>query len=399
MSSILTVSQLNRYISFKLKEDTKLRGILIQGEISGFNHHLRSGHFYFTLKDGAAAVKAVMFSSFASRLQFTPQNGMSVIAMGSVQVFERDGVYQIYVTDMQPAGIGAQFLAAEQIKKRLSEMGIFDEAHKKPIPPFPEKVGIVTAKGGAALQDILNILARRYPLCEAVIFPCLVQGEYAVQSICGALEFADTAGCDVIICGRGGGSAEDLNAFNSEEIALAVYKMNTPVISAVGHETDVTVIDFVSDLRAPTPSAAAELAVPDTDSVTEMLIVRRKALESAFDMQLSQKKRELLIRQSQLKDHAPSAAIVSRKEKISSLKNRLASAAEIYLERKKSMISSRAAKLDELSPLKIMSRGYSLAYVGNRLIKSPDDVKIGDNIEIRLAQGSVTASVTGKGER
>lgn len=398
MSSILTVSQLNRYISFKLKEDIKLRGILIQGEISGFNHHLRSGHFYFTLKDSQATVKAVMFSSFASRLKFTPQNGMSVIVMGSVQVFERDGVYQIYATDMQPAGLGAEFLAAEQLKEKLAAAGIFDEAHKKPIPPFPSKVGIITAKGGAALQDILNILSRRYPVCEAVIFPCLVQGEYAVASICDALEFADTSGCDVIICGRGGGSAEDLGAFNSEEIAMTVYNMKTPVISAVGHETDVTVIDFVSDLRAPTPSAAAELAVPDMASVKEALEARKKALAGAINANISRNRQALILRQSRLKNYAPHTAIISRKEKIASLSHKLEGAFEIYLERKKRVIAEKAAKIDNLSPLKIMSRGYSLVYSGGRLIISADEVKNGDNIEIRLAKGSLKALITDKGE-
>ena len=195
MSSILTVSQLNRYMAFKLKEDIKLRGLLVKGEISGFTHHMRTGHFYFTLKDRESSVKAVMFSSFASRMSFMPQNGMSVIVMGSLQVFERDGVYQIYVTDIQPDGVGAQFLAFEQLKEKLAAEGLFDTAYKKPLPRFPSKIGIVTAKGGAALQDILNILSRRYPVGEAVIFPCVVQGDYAVESICEALVFADGCGC------------------------------------------------------------------------------------------------------------------------------------------------------------------------------------------------------------
>lgn len=233
MSSILTVSQLNRYMSFKIKEDTKLRGLLVKGEISGFTHHMRTGHFYFTLKDGTSSIKAVMFSSYAASLKFMPQSGMNVIVMGSLQVFERDGVYQLYVTDIQPDGIGAQYLAFEQLKEKLAAEGLFEPVYKKPLPKFPKRVGIVTAKGGAALRDILNILGRRYPFCEAVIFPCVVQGEYAVDSICEALEFADSSGCDVIICGRGGGSPEDLFAFNSEKIARTVFAMKTPVISAV----------------------------------------------------------------------------------------------------------------------------------------------------------------------
>ena len=393
MSSILTVSQLNRYMSFKIKEDTKLRGLLVKGEISGFTHHMRTGHFYFTLKDSTSSIKAVMFSSYAASLKFMPQSGMNVIVMGSLQVFERDGVYQLYVTDIQPDGIGAQYLAFEQLKEKLAAEGLFEPVYKKPLPKFPKRVGIVTAKGGAALRDILNILGRRYPFCEAVIFPCVVQGEYAVDSICEALEFADSSGCDVIICGRGGGSPEDLFAFNSEKIARTVFAMNTPVISAVGHETDTTLIDFVSDLRAPTPSAAAELAVPDTASLLAAVDSYKNALDNAFATVIARKRHELMAIESELKNYAPSAALSAMREKLSSNEIRLSEAMKSCIEKKKAVIGSRAAALDSLSPLKIMSRGYSLVYKENELIKSADELSEGDRITVKFADNEASAVI------
>ena len=393
MSSILTVSQLNRYMSFKIKEDTKLRGLLVKGEISGFTHHMRTGHFYFTLKDSTSSIKAVMFSSYAASLKFMPQSGMNVIVMGSLQVFERDGVYQLYVTDIQPDGIGAQYLAFEQLKEKLAAEGLFESVYKKPLPKFPKRVGIVTAKGGAALRDILNILGRRYPFCEAIVFPCVVQGEYAVDSICEALEFADSSGCDVIICGRGGGSPEDLFAFNSEKIARTVFAMNTPVISAVGHETDTTLIDFVSDLRAPTPSAAAELAVPDTASLSAAVDSYKNALDNAFATVIARKRHELMAIESELKNYAPSAALSAMREKLASNEIRLSEAMKSCIEKKKAVIGSRAAALDSLSPLKIMSRGYSLVYKENELIKSADELSEGDRITVRFADNEASAVI------
>lgn len=393
MSSILTVSQLNRYMSFRIKDDPKLRSIMIRGEISGFKHHSATGHFYFTLKDEASAVKAIMFSSFASRVRFMPQNGMSVIAVGSIQVFERDGVYQLYVTDMQPEGVGAMYLAAEQLKEKLSAEGLFDERYKKPIPRFPSKIGVVTAKNGAALQDILNILGRRYPVCSAVIFPCLVQGEYAPSSICEALRDADISGCDVIICGRGGGSAEDLSAFNSEDVARCVFNMQTPVISAVGHETDITVIDFVSDLRAPTPSAAAELAVPDMTALYDSVDMYEKSLSAAFGAYIDRRRRELHETEIRLNGFYPAAKLARSRERVRALEARLSEAMKVFIAKKDSEIAKRAARLDELSPLKIMARGYSLVYKGEQLIRSADSLKAGDEITVRFAEGSAEAVI------
>ncbi|MBR6789350.1 MAG: exodeoxyribonuclease VII large subunit, partial [Oscillospiraceae bacterium] len=263
MNDILTVSQINQYLKQTLDEDVQLKSIFIRGEISNFTHHLKSGHFYFTLKDAKSAIKAVMFKWNASQLRFKPSNGMSVIIFGSVQFYERDGVCQIYCTDMQPDGIGALYTAYEQLKAKLEGEGLFDPSHKKQLPAFPKRIGVITAKTGAALQDVINILSRRYPLGELVLIPALVQGEQAPASICTALKQAENAELDLLIVGRGGGSIEDLWAFNDERVARTVYACPIPVISAVGHETDYTICDFVADLRAPTPSAAAELAVPD----------------------------------------------------------------------------------------------------------------------------------------
>lgn len=390
----MTVSQLNRYMSFKVKEDVKLRGLLIKGEISGFTNHVKTGHFYFTLKDGTSAVKAIMFSSFASRMRFMPENGMSVIVMGSIQVFERDGVYQLYATDMQPDGLGAAYLAIEQLKERLSAEGIFDQSVKKPLPRFPSRVGIVTAKGGAALQDVLNILGRRYPICEAVVFPCLVQGEYAVGSVCEALAQADESGCDVIICGRGGGSPEDLAAFNSEQIARQIFAMNTPVISAVGHETDASIADLAADLRAPTPSAAAELAVPDMQALRDTFSALSDRLDKAYAGRISQMKQQLLELEYRLRDNYPAVSARKTGERLTALEEKLDAAMKMYISSKEELLARRAAQLDALSPLKILSRGYSLVYKDGELVSSVSQLKTGDGIALRFADGMANATIS-----
>ncbi len=393
MSSILTVSQLNRYISFKLKEDIKLRGILVKGEISGFTNHYKTGHFYFTLKDKDAAVKAVMFNSFASRLKFMPENGMSVTVSGSVQVFERDGVYQLYVTDIQPDGAGALFVAFEQLKDKLMKEGLFDEAHKKQLPAYPKKIGIVTSFGAAALQDMLNIISRRYPIAEVTVFGAAVQGDTAPDSVSRALKYADCCGLDLIIVGRGGGSAEDLFCFNSEKIARAVYECETPVISAVGHETDTTITDFVSDLRAPTPSAAAELAVPDISVMRAALEGYKGKLSEAFSGYIDRLYNETDKRLRTLSAHSP-YAVLEKNEKILSLtEKRLAAASERCFGGYENRLARAAERLELVSPLKIMSKGYAIVYSENgKMIKSSADADCG-RIKIRFSDGFVSAEI------
>ncbi len=391
MSSIITVSQLNRYISFKMKEDSNLRFKLVRGEISNFTNHAKTGHFYFTLKDRESSIKAIMFSSFAARLNFIPQNGMSVIVSASVQVFERDGIYQLYVTDMQPDGIGALYLAFEQLKEKLSAEGIFDEEHKKPLPLYPSKIGIVTSPDGAALQDILNILSRRYPIAEAAIFPALVQGENAPDSICRALDLADSSNCDIIIVGRGGGSLEDLMCFNSEQVARKLYSCRTPVISAVGHETDVTIADFAADLRAPTPSAAAELAVPEIGVLYKELNVCCDRLSKAFLDGLNWKNNILSAKENELNRLSPINKLSVYKVKIDSREDELKKAMKNLLLKKSAALNEKILLLDSLSPLKTMSRGYSLVYSNGRLVSSVKQVKNGDELCVHFSDGEINA--------
>ena len=396
MSTILTVSQINRYISSKLKEDKKIQGILVSGEISGFTDHVKTGHFYFTLKDKECAIKAVMFNSNASKLQFTPKNGMKVIVSADVRVFERDGVYQLYVSDMQPDGLGALYLAFNQLKEKLLGEGIFDEKHKKTLPEMPQKIGIITSLDAAALQDMLNILKRRYPVAEVTIFPALVQGANAPESLCGAIRLADSCRLDLLICGRGGGSPEDLAAFNDEALAWCIYDCRTPIISAVGHETDTSISDLAADLRAPTPSAAAELAVPDMSVLYNRLSAVEKALEGTLLARLEAYSHRLELLSGKLEAASPVGRLASLSERMSSMEKRLTAAYKINLQKAEGAVAERAARLDSLSPLKTLSRGYSILYKDNKPVNSAEALSVGDIVKIRLSDGVVSASINEK---
>lgn len=393
MSSLLTVSQLNRYIAFRIKEDKQLKGILISGEISNFTNHTKSGHLYFTLKDSTSSVKAVMFASAASQLRFVPTSGMRVIISANVQVYERDGVYQLYVNDMQPDGIGALYIAFEQLKERLSAEGLFDESLKKPLPDFPTKIGIVTSIEAAALQDMLNIISRRYPIAKVVIYPCLVQGANAPESICSALKSADSGKNDIIIVGRGGGSLEDLMAFNSESVARAIFNCETPVISAVGHETDTTIADYAADLRAPTPSAAAELAVPELSSLINFLNASQKVLEKKLIDKTVFLRLQLENREKSLIAAEPQNRIENSKKLLDERKRRLQELLKMQTELKSAELKAKISALDNLSPTKIMMRGYSLVYKDEKLIHSVSELKTGDNISVKLHDGEIEAAV------
>jgi len=391
--AILTISQLNRYVAFRLKEDKAIQSILVRGEISNFTYHSRSGHCYFTLKDSECSIKAVMFRSYVGRIKFKPKDGMHIIAAASASLYERDGSFQLYVTDMQEDGIGSQQIALEKLKLKLSEMGVFDPESKRSIPSCPDKVGVVTSSSGAALQDIINVISRRYPLCELNIFPAQVQGDDAPESIVKAILAAEKYGCDVLIVGRGGGSSEDLSAFNTECVVMAVYNCSVPIISAVGHETDVSLTDGAADLRAPTPSAAAELAVPSIDELAKRLERETRLLDKIFSNNISHSEISLNKLTERLLSLSPSQSHILAKNKLHSLVQKLNMLIDSKLQDKESLLQKEFVHLEALSPFKVLQRGYALVYKDNKLLRSNDDVLIGDELEIRLGNGTLRVAV------
>lgn len=392
--NVLTVTQVNTYIKALLDESAPLRNIYISGEISNFTHYYRTGHLYFTLKDESSQLKAVMFSSNASRLRFQAENGMKVICRGRISVYSKSGEYQLYVDDMQPDGVGALSLAFEQLKKKLSQEGLFDEAHKKPIPPFPSKIGVATSNIGAAVEDIKNITARRYPLAEIIICPTVVQGENAPADIVRSIKMLDGYdGIDVIILGRGGGSAEDLWAFNSEEVARAVFACETPIVSAVGHETDFTICDFVSDLRAPTPSAAAELVCPDINKLYSDLSVKKNALDFYIANRIETLEQDLCdITQNGAFADAESF-FAAYQDNLKVLSERLNDAFSFTIDDKENKFLNASARLEALSPLSVLMRGYCVASKNGKAVKSKKDIKKDDELTLRFADGRVDISV------
>lgn len=392
--NVLTVTQVNTYIKALLDESTPLRNIYISGEISNFTHYYRTGHLYFTLKDESSQLKAVMFSSNASRLRFQAENGMKVICLGRISVYSKSGEYHLYVDDMQPDGVGALSLAFEQLKKKLSQEGLFDETHKKPIPPFPSKIGVATSNIGAAVEDIKNITARRYPLAEIIICPTVVQGENAPADIVRSIKMLDGYdGIDVIILGRGGGSAEDLWAFNSEEVARAVFACETPIVSAVGHETDFTICDFVSDLRAPTPSAAAELVCPDINKLYSDLSVKKNALDFYIANRIETLEQDLCdITQNGAFADAESF-FAAYQDNLEVLSERLNDAFSFTIDDKENKFLNASARLEALSPLSVLMRGYCVASKNGKAVKSKNDIKKDDELTLRFADGRVDISV------
>lgn len=399
-SAVITVSQLNFYIKSLFDSDVNLSYVFLSGEISNFTNHYRTGHLYMTLKDANASVKAVMFRSSASRLKFVPENGMKVIVKGRVSVFERDGQYQVYIDDMQPDGAGALTIAFEQLKAKLQKQGLFDMEAKKPIPKFPRKIGVVTSPTGAAIQDIRNIVFRRFPSAEIILYPVLVQGDGAAQQIADAIEYFNQNDLvDVLIVGRGGGSIEDLWAFNEEIVVYAIYNSIIPVISAVGHETDFTISDFVADLRAPTPSAAAELAVPDKAELLNNLNFLLKHCNQAMADILSGKRNELEYITSSIYLKNPLMLIRQKQMQFDSVTSRIRNSALLTLAEEKTRFAKAASALDSLSPFKVLARGYSVVTnADGKIISASENLKKDDIINIKFSKGNAECIVLSTGE-
>ena len=392
---ILSITQINEYIRAKMDDDQLLNGVAVRGEISNYKVY-PSGHHYFTLKDEGAALKCVMFKGNAMRLRFRPDNGMKVIAMGKISVYPRDGAYQLYCTAMAMDGIGDLYAAFEQLKKKLEAQGLFDAAHKKPLPKYPGTIGIVTSSAGAAVHDMLRILRKRYPLARVRLLPVRVQGVEAPDEIAGAIRYANIHRlADLLIVGRGGGSIEDLWAFNDERVAHAIYQSDIPVISAVGHEPDVTISDFVADLRAATPSNAAELAVPDQDALRQSLDSMSVAMVTALSRQLTAARRQYQLLAAHPALQSPVGYLEQRRKSLELLKNKLISAQSHQISNQKAKYIAMTAKLDAMSPLKVLSRGYAMAQTDEGcVLKSVHQVNSGDHITITVSDGALSADVT-----
>lgn len=396
---IFSITQINEYIRSRMDADPMLGSVAVRGEISNYKVY-PSGHHYFTLKDEGGALKCVMFKGSAMRLRFRPENGMKVIAMGKISVFPRDGAYQLYCASMAMDGIGDLYAAFEQLKARLAEQGLFDPAHKKPLPKYPGIIGIITSSAGAAVHDMLRILRKRYPLTQVRLFPVRVQGVEAPAEIAGAIRYANRHKlADLLIVGRGGGSIEDLWAFNDERIAHAIYQSDIPVISAVGHEPDVTISDFVADLRAATPSNAAELGVPDQDALRQSLDNMHATMATILTRQIRAGRQHLKALSDSPALRSPTGYFNQRRQNVEMLKNRLLAAQTQNLERKKRRFVEQTARLDAMSPLKVLTRGYAMVQTedGN-VLKSITQVELGERIEVSFSDGKLSATVMDKKE-
>lgn len=392
--NVISVSKLNELVKMLIEDCQPLRNIYVSGEISNFTHYYRSGHMYFTLKDEKSQIKAVMFSSYAAKLRFKPENGMKVICRGRLAVYEKNGEYQIYAEDLQPDGLGALNLAFEQLKMKLFSEGVCSDEVKKSLPLYPKKIGVATSNIGAAVEDIKNITKRRYPLAELVILPTIVQGAFASADIVKSIEFLDSMGdIDVIIVGRGGGSIEDLWAFNTEEVARAVIACKTPVVSAVGHETDYTICDFVADLRAPTPSAAAELVCPDILSLINYVDGLKKQLDYSVNSKINDESIRLdeLSSSYVLADY--SEVIKTFEDNVSVLMDRMNDEYQYSLETKGNTFAVLVEKLSALSPLAVLARGYSICEKNGRVVKNINEVKANDCLEVKMNGGNAVCKV------
>ncbi len=414
----IKISDLNNYIKNILDDNIFLNKVYLKGEISNFKNHTR-GHLYFTLKDDTSRLSAVMFQSSAVKLTFTPEDGMNVLVEGRISAYPAQGSYQIYIEKMEPDGLGALYVEYEKLKKKLASEGLFDALHKKAIPKFPEKIGVITASTGAAVRDIMSTIRRRYPVCEAILFPCLVQGKDAVPDIVRQIKRADEFGVDTIIVGRGGGSIEDLWAFNEEIVAHAIYECKTPIISAVGHEIDWTIADFVADLRAPTPTGAAEMAVPTVLDINTLLnnykirlnkniknmvntkFIKWRSLKNSFILknprtmyEMKEQKLYTLIHKlnKDIKVKIQNNEVKLNKVKMSvALQNPMS-----LIDKKKNEYNLLINTLKLVNPLGILEKGYSLTTINDKVIKSSNDVSIDDIISVKLHEGAIKAKVVEK---
>ena len=396
---VLSISQINGYIQNKLDSDALLNAVAVRGEISNYKMY-PSGHHYFTLKDEGAALKCVMFKGNAMRLRFRPENGMKVIAMGKISVYPRDGAYQLYCSAMAMDGVGDLYAAFEQLKKKLAAEGLFAPEHKKPLPKYPGTIGIITSSAGAAVHDMLRILRKRYPLTRVRLLPVRVQGVEAPGEIADAIRYANYHDlADLLIVGRGGGSIEDLWAFNDERVAYAIYQSRIPVISAVGHEPDVTISDYVADLRAATPSNAAELAVPDQDALSQTLDSMSSAMANAMNRQIKSARQHLNVLAASSALRSPLGYIEQKGKNLELLKNRLISAQNQTVNRKNQRFVALTAKLDAMSPLKVLTRGYAMAQgEDGEVVRSVSQVELGQRISVTLSDGKLSATVMDKKE-
>ena len=391
---IFSVSEVNQYIKTVLDSQPLLSEVFIRGEISNYKRY-PSGHHYFTLKDAEGALRCVMFKGQALRLRFQPQNGMKVIALGRISVFPRDGAYQLYCNEMSPDGVGDLHVAFEQLKEKLWQEGLFDEGRKKPLPAYPQRIAIITSSAGAAVHDMIRIIRRRYPITKVLLLPVRVQGVEAPPEIVGAIRYANRYQvADVIITGRGGGSIEDLWAFNDERVARAIYESEIPVISAVGHEPDVTIADFVADVRAATPSHAAEIAVPDQEELRERLEGTLSVLERGQRKRLELLRERLTALQKKRVMTDPMAFIQDKRMLLDYVQRSLGHGGERILTEPKKKLSTLSASLDALSPLKVLGRGYAMATdEQGRLVKSVDDTQAGERLDVALGDGKLRCLV------
>ncbi|MGM9968983.1 MAG: exodeoxyribonuclease VII large subunit [Anaeroplasma sp.] len=389
----LTVSALTKYIKYKFDHDCHLENVLLEGEISNFKHNAR-GHFYFTLKDDYAQISVTMFATYASKVKIKLVDGMKVYVKGTVTVYEPSGTYQINIREIKSDGLGDLYIAYEQLKQELSKEGLFDIAHKKDLPRFPKTIGVITSPTGAAIRDIINTISRRYPLCKVILYPAIVQGDTAKDDIVAQIMKANIDNlCDVLIVGRGGGSIEDLWAFNEKVVAYAIFNSNIPIISAVGHEIDFTIADYVADKRAATPTAAAELATPDIRVLKENINNYIDTLCNNMRIKVENYKMRLSNMDRQLELHSPLNILKNKRESLDKMKEGLNIRINHILEIKKYSFKVIQSKLESFNPLSIMDKGYSMSMINNKIVTNVDDVKVGNDLKTRLKDGYIISKV------